>query len=193
MSDSAAAVPQAGDGGRPQAGTDAGSTAQTQDSARAAEAHDVRDLPSWAQKLVRDLRREAGDSRTRLQQIEDRDKTDLQKATERAAALEARANSAEGRARELAARTAVMDAAANAGLRPGVTPTVLYALVRDAIEFGDDGEPTRKGIDAAIAQVRRDQPGLFAAGNADAGAGANGVGPTTDMNALLRRAAGRAG
>lgn len=191
MSENEAAAPQAGEGGRPQAGADEKPTERTQAAGPAPEPKDVKDLPEWAQKMVRDLRREAADFRTKVQQAEDRDKTELQKATERAAELEGKATAAEQRARDLAGRAAVYDAVGPGRPLAAVSAKAVWALAREALEYGDDGEPTN--VEAVIARLRKDDPALFRASPGKGDGGAAGAAPAGgDMNAVIRRMAGLA-
>lgn len=77
-----------------------------------------------------------------------------------------RADAAEQRLQTANARVAVTDAATKAN---AVSVNAVFALVRDQIEYDDDGEPTN--VPALIADAKRDEPSLFrkSAGTADGG------------------------
>lgn len=70
-------------------------------------------------------------------------------------------------------------------------PEVIYRLIKDDLEWGDDGKPTN--VDELVADLKRDYPRYFVAPVAvGADAGKSGGDPTTgDMNQVLRRAATR--
>jgi hypothetical protein len=166
---------------QPQAGT---STDQQQASSQAPEPTDIKDLPAWAQKLIKDTRREAGDYRTKAQQYEDANKTEAEKREQALKSAEDRATAAESRYQAAIGRAAVTDAATKAG---AISSRAVHALIRDEIDFGDDGEPTN--IDALINAARKDEPQLFraAAGSGDGGKG--GDNDTRDINSVFRQMA----
>lgn len=70
-------------------------------------------------------------------------------------------------------------------------PEVIYRLIKDDLEYGDDGKPTN--VEELVADLKRDYPRYFVAPVAvGADAGKSGGDPTTgDMNQVLRRAANR--
>lgn len=88
---------------------------------------------------------------------EERRDADLKSAQTRAAAAEQRLQTAN-------ARVAVTDAATKAN---AVSVNAVFALVRDQIDYDDEGEPTN--VPALIAEAKRDEPSLFrkSAGTAD--------------------------
>ena len=99
-----------------------------------------------------------------------------------------RAESA-ARDRERAIRLAALEAAARLGFRD---PDLAVRLVDPAsVEFRDDGTP--KDVERLLADVLARSPYLARPGaSADFGGGVRGSGPSgTDMNRLIRRAAGR--
>ncbi len=151
------------------------------------ELREVKDLPDWAQKLIRETRKEAADHRTKLQRFEDRDKTAQQKAEEAATKAAAERDAA---FKELQAERAERLVSAAAAKVNAIRPDAVFRLVRDAIEYGDDGRPTN--IDQVVSAAKKDFPELFraATGSADGGAGGNQPGTERDMNAMIRRAAG---
>jgi hypothetical protein len=145
-----------------------------------------------AAKALRAERRRAEAAEKRLKEIEDRDKSELQKAQERAEAAEKLANETTVRIRELAAKDVIRDAAIEAG---GKRPAAIFELVKGKLVYGDDGSISN--VKDVIAQAKKDVPELFGisgngnAGQGNAGQGAAGGAPATDMNALIRRAAGQ--
>lgn len=155
--------------------------------AQAAEPTEVKDLPSWAQKEIRDLRREAAAQRTKAQQFEDRDKSDLQKAQDAAKRFEDAAKEGDVKLRALQTEQAVRDAAAAAGAR---NPKLIYRAVKDDLEF--DGDGTITNLDAVLKDAKKTAPELFgaASGKADGGQGGSDRNEPSSMNALLRQKAG---
>ena len=182
MSDSTAIASQADAAATSQADT-------TGDQSSAGQAPTtVKDLPQWAQDEIRSARKEAGEFRTKLQKIEDRDKTDLQKAQDRATELERIHGETVTQLQHERAERLVMAAAGKAN---ATRPDALYRLVKDSLEF-DDGKPTN--IDAAIKAARTEYPEFF---RAAAGSGDGGKSSDTpqdrnaQLNALIRQQAGR--
>lgn len=110
--------------------------------------------------------------------LQEAQKTELQKATDRATELEKKANAAEARAKDTALRAAIIGEAA----KQGADPDVAAALVTPQITFNDSGDP--EGVAEAITALLEAKPFLKAdggsRGNADQGArdgaGANQLG-----------------
>jgi hypothetical protein len=168
--------------------TDQASTSTDQSSQGQAPAT-VKDLPEWAQKEIRDARREAADNRTKLQKIEDRDKTDLQKAIDRATELEKLHGETVTQLQHERAERLVVTAAGKAN---AVRPDAVYRLIRDDLEFDEDGKA--KNIDAAITSARKEYPELFRASAGSGDGGKNGDTPKDKneaMNQFIRQQAGR--
>ena len=164
-------------------------TDQTTDATT--EGDDLGDKGHAALKAERDARKKAERDlkalRARLDDLENAGKSEDEKRAAALKAAEDRATAAESRYRAAIGRAAVTEAASKAG---AISSKAVYALIRDDIDFDDDGEPTN--IDALVAAAKKDEPGLFraAAGSGDGGKG--GTSPTgTDMNALIRAKAGR--
>jgi len=148
----------------------------------------VNDLPEWAQREIREARKEAAGFRTQLQKIEDRDKTDLQKATDRAAELERLHGETVTQLQQERAERLVTAAAGKAN---AVRPDAVYRLIRDTLEY-EDGKPTN--VDAAIKAARTEYPELFrsAAGSGDGGKGADTPkDKNQQLNDFIRQAAAR--
>lgn len=154
-------------------------------------ASDISELPAWAQNMVKDLRKEAATYRTKAQQFEDRDKSELTKAQEAATAKEQEAGEWAAKYRTLLAEQTVRDAAQDAGAR---NPRAIWRLIKDDLEVGEDGQV--RNLDKALKAAKESTPELFKVvdGTADGGRGrqdaSNGM---TDMNRLVRRHAGYAG
>lgn len=129
------------------------------------------------------LRKRLKEAEGRVQQFEQAAKTDLERLTEERDAYKSRAEQLETQMREARAETAFLDAATKARAR---SPRTLFRAYRDAVEYGDDGQPTN--IDALLAHLQADEPDLFAGpmpGRGDGGK--QGPAPdTTDVNALIR-------
>lgn len=139
------------------------------------------------------LRAEANSLRQRLRIAEQKaeaaanaGKSDEEQRQARLAAAEARAEALEAQLRSTTARIAVSERARKAG---AISPNAVYALIRDDLEFDDDGDATN--IADAIAQLRKDEPSLFRAAAGDGDGGRRGPNSGDDMNSTIRRMAGR--
>ena len=175
-------------------GSDTGGGPDLQQAAGAADggARDVATL----QRDLADARKEASKHRAEAKRLTDERKaaTDAQlseteRLARRVAELEAEREELQGRDRERALRFAAVDAAARLGFRD---PELAVRLIdRDAVEVRDDGTP--KNVERLLAEVLAKAPYLGrSGGTADFGGGIRGsVPPGSDMNSLIRRAAGR--
>jgi hypothetical protein len=132
----------------------------TDDSVDAAPPHDARFTQADLDRIVRDrLARQKAqfsdyeDLKARaekLNELEQEQKSELEKANERAAQLEKQAQEASARAQEALLRSAVVAEAARKNV---VDPDAALALLdRTALEFDSDGVPTNIGdaIDALL-------------------------------------------
>jgi len=144
-------------------------------------------LPPETQKEIRALRKESAAYRKRAEEYENANKSEIQKRDDALKASEQRATAAEQRYRAANARTAVTDAVGTTA-----SPRAIYALIRDDLEFDDDGEPVN--VTALIAREKKADPSLFRAANGSGDGGAGGAGGAggdpnvkTDLNALLRQ------
>lgn len=140
-------------------------------------------LDEW-KKRARDAERLSKSQATRLKEIEDRDKTDLEKASERATAAEQRASSMVQRAVKAEVR------ALAAGSFADPEDAAVYLNTGDYVDA--DGEIDSKGIQKALADLIKRKPHLAkeqAPPSFDGGARATAAAPT-DMNALIRSKAG---
>jgi hypothetical protein len=193
-----AADPQAGTTTQPQAGTSSSGQApgaQTAQAASAAAASGTGTADQSAAVISErdEARREAATLRTKLRELEraaeakaKADQTDQ----ERIAALEKRLAEADAREREFSIGTAITTAANRMGFR---NPELAGPLVRPQIQLDDDGKP--KNLDTLLKGLLQRDPYLAKA-SPDFGGGNRGAGKPGDenatMNALIRRAAGRA-
>jgi hypothetical protein len=140
-------------------------------------------LNEWKQR-AKVAEKAAKDQAARLQEIEDRDKTEVQKAAERATKAEQRA-------------TAMVERAARAEVRALAAAT--FADPSDAAAFlnlgdfvDDDGDIDSKGIEKALADLLKRKPHLAreaAPPSFDGGARTSASKPTS-MNELIRQQAG---
>jgi chromosome segregation ATPase len=176
---------------------------QTQSNQRQGDqaSQSIESLPDWAQKVVGDLRKESADYRTkakaaadlqkRIDDLEAKDKSELERTQAERDKLKADLDARETRLRDMSARTALTTAVTKAGAKH--PDLIVDRLLRDA---DIDDELNVKNADALVAAAKKDFPDLFRVvdGGADGGRGrqesSNGI---SDMNRLLRRQAGYAG
>ena len=128
-----------------------------------------------ANQIIKQFARERGLTVTQLVEqfttAENAQKTEAQRLQDAAKAWERKYGEA---ARELQAERAervIRDAAATAGARPDRLPSV-YRLVRDEVEFGDDGKPSN--VAALIEQAKTDAPEFFQRVNGSGDGGKTG-------------------
>lgn len=128
------------------------------------------------------LRKRLKDAEAKLADLENAGKSESDQIAAKLTAAEERATAAESRYRVAVGRAAVTDAATKAG---AISPKAVYALIRDDIDFDDDGEPTNIGD--LIAQAKKDEPQLFraAAGSADGGKGGPAADAKPNMNRMI--------
>lgn len=144
-----------------------------------------------ANKLIKDFVAERGitveDLLKQITDQEDAQKSDLEKLTGERDDFKTRYETLEAKYRASIAESAVKDAATAAG---AISAKAVFALIRDDVTYDDDGQP--ENVAALIEKAQTDEPALFrkAAGRGDGGKG-NGHVESSDMNALIRRAAGR--
>ncbi len=96
--------------------------------------------------------------RTELETIKNAGKSDEERRDADLKTAQARADAAEQRLQTANARVAVTDAATKAN---ATSINAVFALVRDDLEFDDEGEPTN--VAELIAKAKRDEPTLFRA------------------------------
>jgi len=138
-------------------------------------------LPDWAQKELRSVRGEAANYRKRLKDIED---SQLSETERLRAELKTAADERDAHATELQRLRAETAAASAGALYPDLV----------AARISPDALSDKPATDKEIKRLRDAYPAMFRPlhGNGD-GAGAGlPAGNQNDMNAALRRAAGRA-
>lgn len=142
-------------------------------------------LPEATKAEIRKLRRENADKTKRLTEFENANKSESEKLVADRDNATKRAEAAEQRTRDLLARSAVYDAAADANV-PANGFKAVYALIRDDIDFDDEGEPTN--IADLMKQARKDAPLLFPAaqGSGDGGKRSTNDGRSEFANPLDR-------
>lgn len=118
---------------------------------------------------------ELKDRAARLQELEDAQKSELEKAQERAVQLEKQAADAAARAQDAVLRSAVVAEAARKNV---VDPDAAVALLnKESLVLGDDGAPTN--IAEAMDELLKAKPYLVGggrgSGSADLGARGGGV------------------
>lgn len=185
-----AAPTQAADAAQPQAGNPPAPEADAQQP-QAGSATDEGSAPDIAvlQRELTQARREAASYRTKLKGYEDRDKSESEKATERIAELERELATERTRVQESTLRTSAFAAARKLGFR---NPDLAYRLVSlSEVEFDESGQP--KNLERLLDGIAKADPYLVSA-TSDSGLGPRGsAAPAgSDMNAQIRRAAGRA-
>jgi hypothetical protein len=129
----------------------------------------VKDRVARAKSKPPDDYEELKAAKARLAEIEEANKTELEKAQTRAAELEQQAKDADARAREAMLRSAVVAEAARKNV---VDPDAAAVLLdRSVLEFADDGTPSN--IADAMDSLLKAKPYLVGgarAGSADQGA-----------------------
>ncbi|MGI8404971.1 MAG: hypothetical protein ACR2OE_09460, partial [Thermomicrobiales bacterium] len=142
------------------------STEQQQATEQTSEPTELKDLPAWAQKQIRDARKDAEKSRLKVKEFEDANKTEAERSATAAKAAEERATAAEQQLRSERAERAVL-AAATASYAND--PDAILALALPKLDFDDDGRPSN--VDAVFAALKKERPERFkaSAGTADGG------------------------
>ncbi len=124
-----------------------------------------------AKNAERDLRK----LQARIDELDNRDKTDVERLTKERDTLAETLKEREAALKERTGRAVVMEAARDAN---AVSGRALWALIRDELEYDDDGEPTN--VDKLIAGAKRDEPSMFRA-TAGSGDGGKGGGQAVDV------------
>ncbi|MFE2140190.1 hypothetical protein ACFXA3_00220 [Streptomyces sp. NPDC059456] len=140
-------------------------------------------LDEWKRR-AKEAERASREQAKRLQAIEDRDKTEVQKASERA-------ESAEKRAAAMAQRTVRAEVRALAAAT-FADPSDAAAFLDPSDFVDDDGDVDTKKVEKALAELLKRKPHLAkeqAPPSFDGGARTT-AGAPTDMNALIRQKAG---
>lgn len=153
-------------------------------------------IRAWAEKVAQDAREareQAAKYRTerntyqqQVQQHQQANETAEQKAERERAELQAERDRLATEVREIRVGSAAQQAAEKA---QAFNPATVYGLIKDRIQVNDEGAPTN--LDSLVADLKRTDPYLFKRVTADAGAGQDGGTVPQDMNAAIRRMAGR--
>jgi hypothetical protein len=192
MTEAASATPaQAAAGATPQEGTGA-----PQEGAPRSGGTQITDLPTLQRELT-EARQEAAKHRTELNRYREAEtaaadaaKSELQKAMDRAEAAEKARDEGLSQVKAYELRLATVEAARRLGFR---NPEIAHRLVSTSdVEYTTEGAP--KNIDQLLHKIAESDPYLVSgqAGKpADLGGGPRGTAPGPDVNAMIRRAAGR--
>lgn len=124
-----------------------------------------------------------------LKDLKDASKPELERITGERDELQTKYQQSQSALRNLRAKAVVTDAARDAKAR---SANAVYALAVDQLEYDDDGNPTN--VADVIASIQKSDPDLFGEivqGKGDGGAGTDSN-EGSDMNAILRKMAGRA-
>lgn len=118
----------------------------------------------------------------KLDEIDEQNKTELEKERDRAAKAEERAQQVEAEAKEIKLRAAILSEAAKPDRKVVDTDAVISLLDRSALELDDAGNPTN--LASAMDSLLEAKPFLVAAsggarGNADQGARGGGANQLT--------------
>lgn len=152
---------------------------QTQDSQ---ESREITDLPDWAQKIIRDERKESAKYRKQVKGFEDAEKSELQRLTDATSEWESKYSELESKYRNTIAEREFIRAATEA---KAVAPRTLFRAYKSDIEFDDDGNVTN--LSDVIDRARADEPGLFRSTGGDGDGGKGRPTPTgNNMNDLFR-------
>jgi hypothetical protein len=176
-------------------------TASTQQAAQGSTVP-VADKPASLEELQRlldaerkdraDANKEAQSMRAKLRQLEqaeaERQKASMTEQERIKAELEearAERDRLAAQAREIVGKSAVLAAAQKAGV---IDPDAVYKLLRDDLQFGDDGTP--KDIDKQIAELTKAKGYLLGQGTNPANPARGGAGAMTEGERLYRDARG---
>lgn len=107
-------------------------------------------------KALRGTKKERDDLAAKLREIEDKDKSEAERAVQKAAAAEQQLAETATRLRGMAIRVAVAESASAAGISPENVKAALRLLDADSIELDDDGEP--KNVEAALKALVKEFP-----------------------------------
>jgi hypothetical protein len=186
-----AAPAQAAAAAQPQEGTGA-----PQEGAPRTGGTQITDLAALQRELT-EARQEAAKHRTELNRYKEAEtaateaaKSELQKAIDRAEAAEKARDEGLSQVKTYQLRLATVEAARQIGFR---NPEIAHRLVSASdVEYAADGTP--KNINQLLAKIAESDPYLVTGmtGKAsDLGGGPRGAPAGSDVNAMIRRAAGR--
>lgn len=148
-----------------------------------------------ANKLIKDFAKERGitvaDLVQQFKTAEDSQKTALEKAQDAAKTWEQKYGDTATELQKERAEKAIRDAAADANANPQRL-SAIFRLVKDDIEYGEDGKP--KNVADLITKAKKESPEWFraASGSGDGGKGGDGPKDANErVNQAIRQAAGR--
>lgn len=157
--------------------TTAEATEQTEQTTQTAETQteDVSGLKSALEKersTARDASKALKAAQAKIAEFENRDKSDTERLTAERDKLKLDAETALTKLRTANARSAVIDAVSK--LNPTISPVSVFNLVRDGLEYDDDGEPTN--VAAALKTLGTQDPGVFRKSGGKGDGGETGAG-----------------
>lgn len=177
------------------AGTQDQAPDPTQDQAANTDTTDTTDVKDdgalkAARKEAAEYRKRAAAAETKLKELDDAGKSEVERLTGRVSELEGVSQTSEQTIRSLRLQIAVVNTAAEVGVRD--TETALALIDQSAIQWDDDGNIDGKSVTKALTELVARKPFLAGGRSIDAGAGAAGSAGVADgMNELIRKAAGR--
>lgn len=198
LSDAGGGAADTGEGGEG-AGTEAGDTGTQGGDGAATE---TRPSTNSINRQIKDFAAQRGitveDLLTQFTELENAGKTETQRLMDQINDYKSKYESAVEQNRSIVARSAIADAAKDAG---AYDPDAIYELAKSGIELDDETsleiEINDKGkvtnAQAVIAAMKSKRPGLFkpATGTSDAGRQGDSAGGKGDINALFRQLAER--
>lgn len=107
-------------------------------------------------RILRAQAKELADARTRLKEIEDKDKSEVERLAGSAKEASEKLAAAEARAQDLAIRLSVAESAEAAGIPAKNLKAAIRILDRKAVELDADGEPTN--VEAVLKALVKDFP-----------------------------------
>lgn len=145
--------PQAGQSSTPPPAPETGPDGKPFDAARAMST--IEALRAEI-KGLKGTQKERDELAAKLREIEDANKSEAERAVQKAAEAEQKLSQAEGRLRGMAIRVAVAESATAAGISPENVKAALRLLDQDAIELDDDGQP--KNVEQALKALVKEFP-----------------------------------
>lgn len=143
-----------------------------------------------ARKEAAEYRKRAAAAETRLKEIDDSSKSELELLQSRVAEMDTATQTAMQTIRDLRLQLAVVNTAAEVGVRD--TETALALIDRDQLKWDDDGGVDVKSVQKALTELVARKPFLASGRSIDAGAGSGSMDPSgMSMNDMIRQAAGR--
>lgn len=130
-------------------------------------------------------KKQAAEAQKRLKELEDRDKSEVERLTAERNELLEKVNQHEKAAKDRVTREAFQSEAQRAG---ALKPDALFRLA-EGLEIDDDGQPTN--TKTVIKSLRDAYPELFNNSDADGSAGRGRAVKPSSMNELIRRSRGR--